>query len=121
MFSVVIQCLDPYVMGPFWSLATGLPMEADDAQKVATRSLAPGESVVLHDPSGALPEIWITPVAQLRPLGRTHLDVHVPAGEVSSRLAQLQAAGASVVRRAPRLTVVSDPEGNEFCLLVPRS
>ncbi|NUT33077.1 MAG: VOC family protein [Hamadaea sp.] len=120
MFSIVIQCTDPYVTGPFWSLATELPIDAEDAEKIAARTLAPGESVVLHDPSGTMPDIWITPVAQPRPAGRVHLDVHVPAASLPSRLAELQAAGASVVRRTPRLIVLADPDGTEFCLLVER-
>ena len=53
--SVVIHCRDPYLMAPFWSLVTGLPVVEEDAVKLAERTLEEGESVLLHDPSGTEP------------------------------------------------------------------
>jgi hypothetical protein len=110
--SIVIHCRDPYVLGPFWSLVTGLPIVAEDLAKIADRGLAPMESVLLRDPDGAGPAVWITPAAQLPEPGRLHLDIVASAEERAAILA----AGGSVVREMPKWTVLADPEGNEFCL-----
>lgn len=109
--SIVIHCHDPYVMGPFWSLATGLPVDPDDAAKIAARSLSEGESVLLGARGDGLSTVWIAPSAQPRPHGRIHLDV---SGDDGDRAALL-AAGATIVRDLGRWTVMADPEGNEFC------
>ncbi|MBV1850905.1 VOC family protein [Catellatospora tritici] len=114
--SVVIHCRDPYVMAPFWSLVTGLPIVDEDAAKLADRSLAERESVLLHDPSGTEPDVWIAPALDLLPVGRIHLDIVADDDE----RAEIVAAGATLVREQEDLTVFTDPEGNEFCLLRER-
>ena len=45
---------------------------------------------------------------------RIHWDVK------TDDLALLLEAGATVIDRQPRWTVMADPEGNEFCAFVPR-
>ena len=100
-------------MGPFWSAASSLPIVAEDAEKIASRSLVPRESVLLRDPRGILPEVWIARAIELGPPGQIHLDLLGDA-ELGSRLTSL---GATVVRETSRFTVLTDPEGNEFCLL----
>ncbi|WP_020519687.1 VOC family protein [Catelliglobosispora koreensis] len=111
--SVVIYCRDPYVMAPFWSAATGLPLVEEDHAKVATRTLEPFESCLLHDPSGDQVDVWIAVAHDLRPVGRIHLDI-VASPEEQDRLIAL---GATLVREQENLTVFTDPEGNEFCLI----
>jgi hypothetical protein len=110
---IVIDCRDAYTVAPFWSLVTGLPIVPDDLGKIVGRSLAPGEAVLLRDPDGARPEVWIAPAGQLAGPGRIHLDV--VGGE--SELTAFVAAGATVVRETGKWTVLADPEGNEFCLV----
>lgn len=110
--AIVIHCRDPYLLAPFWSAVAGLPVVPDDQAKLATRSLAPDEAVLLRDPAGHLPDIWISPAGQLPGPGRVHLDIAAEDGDLESILA----AGGSVVRELPRWTVLADPEGNEFCL-----
>lgn len=110
--AIVIHCRDPYLLAPFWSAVTGLPVVPDDQAKLTDRSLAPGEAVLLRDPAGHRPDIWIAPADELLPAGRTHLDIAAEDGELEAVLA----AGATVVRTLPRWTVLADPEGNEFCL-----
>ena len=110
--AIVIHCRDPYLVAPFWSTITGLPVTPDDRAKLAERSLGPTESVLLSDPTGTGPDIWIAPAEDLPPVGRIHLDVAIEDGELEAAVA----AGATVVRTLPRWTVLADPEGNEFCL-----
>jgi hypothetical protein len=113
--SVVIHCRDPYLMAPFWSLVTGLPPVDEDAVKLAGRSLAEGESVLLRHPGGG-PDVWIAQAVELLPVGRIHLDIVADAAE----RAAIVAAGATLVREQGDLAVYTDPEGNEFCLLPER-
>ncbi|MCW3815632.1 glyoxalase/bleomycin resistance/dioxygenase family protein [Micromonospora sp. DR5-3] len=114
--AIVIHCRDPYLLAPFWSAVTGLPVVEEDRVRLAERSLAPTEAVLLRDPSGRRPDIWISPADDLPARGRIHLDL---VGDAEERAAVLD-AGATVVREVPRWTVLADPEGNEFCLL-PRT
>ncbi|MET7808115.1 VOC family protein [Micromonospora chersina] len=111
--AIVIHCRDPYLLAPFWSTVTGLPVVEEDRAKIADRSLEPDESVLLRDPANRRPDVWISPVADLPGPGRIHLDL---VGDAEERAAVLE-AGATVVRELPRWTVLADPEGNEFCLL----
>jgi hypothetical protein len=55
------------------------------------------------------------PVA-MTPVGRIHLDIVADGAE----RAAIIAAGATLVREEEYLTVLTDPEGNEFCLLRKR-
>jgi hypothetical protein len=108
--SIVLFCRDPYVQAPFWSAALDLPPVPEDAAALAARSLAADESVLLR--RDGHPDVWVSPVGHLDPPGnRVHLDVTVDAGD----LERLLAAGATVVREERDWTVLTDPEGNEFC------
>ena len=113
--SVVIHCADPTVLGPFWSLVTGIPVVEEDRLAIERGSLAPGESVLLRNAGGG-PDVWITPAEVLRGPGRVHLDIEATADE----RARIQAAGATVVAERDRWTVMADPEGNEFCVVHER-
>ncbi|MGB2570228.1 VOC family protein [Micromonospora citrea] len=117
LHAIVIHCRDPYLLAPFWSLVTGLPVTPEDEARLADRSLTPGEAVLLRDPHHRhRPQVWISPVrdgTELPRPGRIHLDL---VGDAEERAAVLE-AGATVVRELPRWTVFADPEGNEFCLL----
>ncbi len=110
--AIVIHCRDPYLVAPFWSTITGLPVAPEDRAKLAERSLGPTESVLLTDPTGTGPDIWIAPAEDLPPVGRIHLDLAIEDGDLEA----VVAAGATVVHTLPRWTVLADPEGNEFCL-----
>ena len=46
---------------------------------------------------------------------RLHFDLRAP-GPVKDEVARLIALGAVILRRGDDLTVMSDPEGNEFCV-----
>jgi hypothetical protein len=113
--SVVIHCRDQYVMAPFWSLVTGLPIADDDQQKLADRTLEPMEPCLLNDPAGDV-DVWVAVAEELRPPGRVHLDIIATHDEQE----EIIAAGATLVRRHADLTVLTDPEGNQFCLIRER-
>ena len=113
--SVVIHCAEPAVLGPFWSLVTGIPVAEEDLRAIADGTLAPDEAVLLRSPDDR-PDVWLAPAEWLRPPGRVHLDVVATAAELETFLA----AGATVVAERERWTVLADPEGNEFCVLPDR-
>jgi Glyoxalase-like domain len=46
---------------------------------------------------------------------RMHFDLRAP-GTVAAEVSRLQKLGATVVRSHSGLTVMQDPEGNEFCV-----
>jgi hypothetical protein len=46
---------------------------------------------------------------------RVHFDLRAP-GPVAGEVARLTALGATVLDDGPDLTVMADPEGNEFCV-----
>jgi hypothetical protein len=108
--SIVIYCRDPYVLGPFWSVATGLPIHPQDLAAIEARTLEPDESVLLGRKDDGTLHVWIAQAQELLPFGRIHLDIR---GDREAILA----AGATVVREQEHWTVMADPEGNEFCLV----
>ena len=122
--AIVIYCRDPYVAAPFWSLALGLPPVAEDAAKLADRGLSEGESVLLRDPAGRAPDVWISPHPDAGRYGATapvHLDLQL---DDLAELEALVAAGAVpqwTVTEPHHWTVLAAPDGVLFCALHPRT
>jgi predicted enzyme related to lactoylglutathione lyase len=113
--SIVVDASDPATVARFWSEAAGWPI-GNDAHGV----------VSLHHPDGKLPDIDFVPVADERTVkNRVHLDVAPfaadPQGPEVDRLVALGASPADV-GQGPDVSwvVLTDPEGNEFCVLSSR-
>ncbi len=115
-FSVVLDCVDPQALVPFWSAALGYAPAGtlDDFEVLApAEGQPPGPVVILQrvqDPKGGK--------------NRMHLDVHPPLEVgVPALVDQLEALGGSRVG-APHTELlaelgiwwqlVTDPEGNEL-------
>jgi hypothetical protein len=62
------------------------------------------------------PNIWFRGGrgAKLAP-NRVHLDLRA-LSSMDEEVERLRGLGASVVERHPDITVMADPEGNEFCV-----
>jgi hypothetical protein len=79
----------------------------------------PTESPVpIVDPAGKGPQIWFNPVPEKKIVkNRMHLDVF-------GNTEKLVAGGATLLRRKGddgiEWDLLADPEGNEFCVFVPR-
>ena len=106
--NVVIDCLDPDRLSPFWEAATG-----------RQRTWSNGEFVVLSADSPGQPLLLLQRVPEAK-IGknRCHLDLGAP--ELEAEVERLIGLGA---RRGEthdlgfvRWTVMADPDGNEFCL-----
>ena len=109
--SVVLDCTDPELLARFWTEALGYERVAEQ-----------GAFVGLRDPGGRLPTLVLQQVPEPKMTkNRMHLDVF--SSEFDRDLSRLEELGASVVTPehvepdGMRLTVLADPEGNEFCLL----
>ena len=70
--------------------------------------------LVLPGPAGG-PRLWFTQVPEPKAVkNRVHLDLN--AEDPVAELARLIGLGARVQWETDGLTVLADPEGNEFCL-----
>jgi hypothetical protein len=140
---IAIDCADPDVLVPFWALA--LDYEPRPAPPgfatwrewylsvgVPEEELGDGDCMDrLQDPDGVGPTIWFQVVPEPKTVkNRVHLDVYVTrsreaplaerAPQVDAKVAQLVAAGATLVHRLEGgdhyAATLRDPEGNEFCV-----
>jgi hypothetical protein len=111
--NVVFNTADPEGLSRFWAALTGYE----------TRPLF-GDRVGLRDPSGRGPNMTFQRCdpEDLGP-GRCHVDFYSDdPDDVAERALQL---GGDLVRRASeggiRWVVLTDPDGNEFCVVVSGS
>lgn len=118
--AIVVDCMDPEVMARFWTIATGWPVTSSDEELIALRS-ASGQ--------GPFVELLCLPALRSdepkRVKNRVHLEIAPFAGDdQAGEVARLHAAGATLTdvgqRGGEGRIVMSDPEGQEFCLLTPR-
>jgi len=112
--AVVVDSADPAAQARFWSRAAGWVLQQENADFASLRS-----------PSGVGPflEFLRTPDAKTVK-HRIHLDVRPYPGEdyldEARQLQELGAVPADVGQGDVRWEVLADPEGGEFCVLIPR-
>ena len=116
---IVFDCQYPPALARFWAaLLDGYDVRPyDDAEiaRLAALGLTPEtDSTVMVDGPG--PKLCFQAAAAASAAeNRLHLDVTVTDREAEER--RLVALGASVQRRLAQWSVMSDPEGNEFCIV----
>jgi predicted enzyme related to lactoylglutathione lyase len=113
--AIVVDCVDPEAMSRFWAVAAGWPVTGSDKDLIALRS-ASGEGPFLELLRSAEPK-------QVK--NRVHLDTApFTDDDQAADVARLQAAGAELANVGQSGTegwiVMSDPDGQEFCVLTPR-
>ena len=113
--SVVLDSVDPERLATFWTAAIGYEEVARDGPYIGLRAR-----------DGSRPTLVLQRVPEPKLVkNRMHLDVF--ADDFRSDLRRLEALGATtlvpehVESDGTRLTVLADPEGNEFCLLAAPS
>jgi hypothetical protein len=113
--SIVVDAGDPSTIARFWVAASGWPIAAESEG-----------GVTLHNPRGLLPDLDFVPVGDAKVVkNRVHVDVAPYEGEDQTvEVGRLVALGATHVDvgQGSDVTwvVLTDPEGNEFCVLRPR-
>ena len=109
--SVVVDAVQPRVVADFWCHVLGWHVLDEDDGVI---SIGP--------PDGAWPTIDVVPVPESKSVkNRLHLDLRADGTSTADELKRLLGLGArhTDVGQGSDATwvVLSDPEGNEFCLL----
>jgi hypothetical protein len=116
-----LDARDHQTLADWWCAALGY-VRRDDLEPADDEPRPEEWPVPIVDPSGAGPLMWIVPVPEPKyGKNRMHFDV---VGDTSA----LMAAGATLIRPRDEDTepddaiewdVLTDPEGNEFCVFSP--
>jgi predicted enzyme related to lactoylglutathione lyase len=114
MAAVVVDALDPLRLAEFWSAAAGWPVLETTEWTASLRS-----------PDARGP--WLEFIRTKHPhtvKNRAHLDMAPEADDDQwaevTRLLQLGARKVDIGQGSVPWQVMTDPEGNEFCVLTPR-
>ena len=110
---IIVDAQDPPALGRWWQLALGWVSVGGSDDEVEIRP-APDR----------LPGLLFVPVEEPKVLkNRLHLDFR--PDDQDAEIARLLAMGATRanVSQGPEVSwvVLADPEGNEFCVLAPRT
>jgi hypothetical protein len=112
LHTITFDALDPYAQALWWSEVLAVPMSPDDnpGDPEAFLSTHHGDLLFVQVPDGKTVK------------NRAHLDLEPSDRRRDEEVARVVELGAEVVddQRRPDGTgwvVLSDPEGNEFCIL----
>jgi Glyoxalase-like domain len=104
--SVTFDCIDARTLAAFWAAALGTDVDEE----------ATSDRAYVEAPGWGGPNMWFVRVPEPPSArNRMHFDLRAPdtmAAEVQ-RLADL---GAAVLQRFDSHTIMTDPEGNVFCV-----
>ena len=104
--NLTIDCRDALVLATFWASAVGSDVDEESTSVKA----------FVEAPGWGGPSMWFNRVAEAKVAkNRLHLDLR-PLTSMTSEVARLRELGATVVAAYPDITVMADPEGNEFCV-----
>jgi len=111
---IVVDCAKPIVLARWWVQVLEdyeiAPYGPDDPDPEDDWTV-----LVLPGPEGG-PRLWFTQVPEAKVVkNRVHLDLS--ADDPAAELTRLTGLGARVLSETDGLTVLADPEDNEFCLL----
>ncbi|MHB9859805.1 VOC family protein [Streptomyces sp. YIM S03343] len=144
-WKLVVDAADPHAQADFWAAALHYEVEDNSAfvERLLELGALPGAAVVEHHGRPAFRDLIAVrhpddPYDGERGTGlgrrllfqrvpepktvknRLHLDLHPGEGRRAAEVERLHALGASVLRRvsepAGEWVVMTDPEGNEFCV-----
>jgi hypothetical protein len=108
---ICFDCADQRLVARFWAEVLGYELEIGEGDGV-------DDSVCLRSPEG-LPDIWFNNVPEAKVVkNRVHIDIDMPDDAEMQRLQSLGARPLQEIRGEDGKlywTVMTDPEGNEFC------
>jgi len=123
LLECVVDCADPATLSRFWAAALGYEVLDESADMV---EIGPGgrtdEQLLGELRSGpAVPTLIFIRVPEPKSVkNRLHLDLSPIDSDRDSEVARLAGLGARITDLAPpdsTWVVMTDPEGNEFCVL----
>jgi len=104
--SVTFDCADALRVATFWAAALGSHLDEESTL----------ERAFVEAPGWGGPNLWFVRVPEPKTAkNRMHFDLRAP-GPIADEVARLAGLGATVQRSCDDLTVMLDPEGNEFCV-----
>ena len=104
--TVTFDCVDALVLARFWAAVLGTDVDDESTP----------DRAYLEAPGWGGPNMWFVRVPEHKTAkNRMHFDLRA-AGSIDVEVARLKALGAIVVTVDSDLTVMQDPEGNEFCV-----
>jgi hypothetical protein len=104
--SVTFDCADALRLARFWAATLGSDVDEDSTP----------DKAFVEAPGWGGPNMWFQRVPEGKTAkNRMHFDLRAP-GTVEDEVARLVALGAAVQTPGPELTLMTDPEGNEFCV-----
>lgn len=115
-WAITIDCNDPGAMAAFWSVILECPVIDPGPDRPGWLRLQPFGS-------DRPPFINLQPVDE-RKVGKVRLHIDVLVQEIDPAVGRVVALGGGDTGEREtlprgRVAVMSDPEGNEFCLLAP--
>lgn len=120
---LAIDCADPVALARFWCAVLGYEVrdERDGFVTIGSPALPEGR----ERPGTVPPELTFAPVPEGKTVkNRLHIDVNptdLDQAEEVARLLELGARHADVGQgEADSWVVLTDPQGNEFCVLASR-
>ena len=104
--NLTFDCVDALRLARFWAAALG-----SDVDEGST-----SERAYVEAPAWGGPNIWVRGARDPKAApNRLHLDLRALT-TMAEEVDRLVALGATVVERHDDITVLHDPEGNEFCV-----
>lgn len=131
-FQITIDCEDADLMSRFWSTALGYVVEPPPADFLSWEDYLRANGIpvppvgsigAIVDPDGTGPRILFLRVPEKKVIkNRVHLDLRAGRADAAklAKIDDLKRVGATEVRRVDEhgqwWMVMTDPEGNEFCV-----
>jgi hypothetical protein len=104
--SVSFDAANALALARFWAAALGSDVDQDSTI----------EKAFVEAAGWGGPNIWFNRVPESKTAkNRLHFDLRAP-GAMDDEVVRLQRLGARIVHHDAGLTVMTDPEGNEFCI-----
>ena len=105
--SVTFDCADALVLGRFWAAALGTDVDEEEATS---------DRAYVEAPGWGGPNMWFARVPEpASAKNRMHFDLRAPV-TMAAEVRRLEELGAAVAERFDSHTVMTDPEGNVFCV-----
>ena len=104
--SLTFDCVDALRLAHFWAAALGSDVDEESTS----------EKAYVEAAGWGGPNIWFNAVPEAKTAkNRLHIDLRAPIS-IREEVERLSRLGATTLHEGPQLVVMSDPEGNEFCV-----